>query len=450
MGFPEKDIEIVELDGAGRLCATYVQTEVGTGIEEGKRVDVLDSLQAFSSSIAGLLSSRAVLEGVGVGDSTATPTAALILSTTTDSVSRLCTILLAHRLGTALAPECKRYRLMADILNDFGMILDLLSPAIPLGLSWILGGRWTVLCAASCLRAGCGVLAGGAKASLSTKFARGADVGELNAKDASQETVISLLGTLTGTLVVRLITSPTATWIALLVLLAIHLTTNYLAVRAVTMSSLNRQRANIVFSEMLSSGRVLDPKEVAIREKVFEEDGVLRWIDGSRLGWAKVGVRLGKVLGRMGKTELKTGSVKLESEPGVIALEEFRAKWRSDGYALWWDDASSMAYITLMQGCSPRQQLRAWMLALVVAATAKGIRTERLRVETGIQTELQQVVMDDRMKVGVPQVADACKQVMVFWQKHERTLEEAGWDLDAAVLETRPGTRVSRQLLTTE
>lgn len=38
-----------------------------------------------------------------------------------------------------------------------------------------------MLCAASCLRAGCGVLAGGAKASLSTKFAKGADVGELNA-----------------------------------------------------------------------------------------------------------------------------------------------------------------------------------------------------------------------------------------------------------------------------
>ena len=69
---------------------------------------------------------------------------------------------------------------MADVLNDMGMVLDLLSSLVPLATGWW-GGRWAVLCAASCLRAGCGVLAGGAKASLSAKFARGADVGELNA-----------------------------------------------------------------------------------------------------------------------------------------------------------------------------------------------------------------------------------------------------------------------------
>lgn len=74
------------------------------------RYQLYDSLQAFSSSIAGLLASRAVLEGsvqtrravtalrlsyltvsigVGVGDANASATHALLLTITQDAVSRL-------------------------------------------------------------------------------------------------------------------------------------------------------------------------------------------------------------------------------------------------------------------------------------------------------------------------------------------------------------------------
>ena len=36
-------------------------------------------------------------------------------------------------VGTALEPECKRYRLLAaDVLNDASMLLGCLSPALPL------------------------------------------------------------------------------------------------------------------------------------------------------------------------------------------------------------------------------------------------------------------------------------------------------------------------------
>lgn len=53
-----------------------------------------------------------------------------------------------------------------------------------------------VLCAASVGKALCGVVAGGAKASLSAHFAVKGDVGELSAVDAGQETVIGLAGML--------------------------------------------------------------------------------------------------------------------------------------------------------------------------------------------------------------------------------------------------------------
>ena len=90
-------------------------------------------------------------------------------------MGRVATILFAHKLGTSLEPECKMYRLLADIFNDFAMVLDCLSPALP-QIS-----RVMLLSVSSILRALCGVAAGSSKASLSAHFAKWGNLGELNA-----------------------------------------------------------------------------------------------------------------------------------------------------------------------------------------------------------------------------------------------------------------------------
>ena len=90
-------------------------------------------------------------------------------------MGRIATIIFAHRLGTSLEPECKMYRLAADVFNDTAMVLDCLSPALPKTL------RVALLSFASILRALCGVAAGSAKASLSSHFAKWGNLGELNA-----------------------------------------------------------------------------------------------------------------------------------------------------------------------------------------------------------------------------------------------------------------------------
>jgi len=113
--------------------------------------------------------------GVGVGDASASPTTALLLSVLQESMGRIATILFAHRLGTALEPECKMYRLAADVFNDTAMVLDCLSLAFPKPV------RVVVLSLSSVLRALCGVAAGSSKASLSAHFARWGNLGELNA-----------------------------------------------------------------------------------------------------------------------------------------------------------------------------------------------------------------------------------------------------------------------------
>lgn len=110
-----------------------------------------------------------------MGDASASPTSALLLSIIQESMGRVATILFAHKFGTALEPECKMYRLAADVFNDAAMILDCLSPALPKA------PRVLLLSFSSVLRALCGVAAGSSKASLSAHFAKWGNLGELNA-----------------------------------------------------------------------------------------------------------------------------------------------------------------------------------------------------------------------------------------------------------------------------
>jgi hypothetical protein len=200
---------------------------------------------------------------MGVGDASSSATGAVLLSVLQESTGRLATILFAHRFGQAIEAECKFYRFLADIFNDSAMLLDILTPALPLY------PRIFTLCTAGILRALCGVAAGAAKASLSAHFAKKGNLAELNAKDGSQETVISLMGMLAGSLFVRVVEGRTAVWIWMFILLGIHLWTNYRAVRAVQMRTLNRQRAQIVVEEYLQSGTILVPETVAKRERIL-------------------------------------------------------------------------------------------------------------------------------------------------------------------------------------
>lgn len=223
-----------------------------------------DSLQAFFSTIAGLLSSRAVLQGMGVGDAASSATAAVLLTVFQESTGRLATILFAHRYGRAIEPECKFYRYLADIVNDSAMFLDILSPALPFY------PKVLALCAAGILRALCGVSGGAAKAALSAHFARNGNLAELNAKDGSQETVISLVGMLAGSLFVHFVHSREAVMAWMVVLITLHLWTNYQAVSAVQLNTLNAQRLTIILDEFYcGSGAILRPNQVAAKENIL-------------------------------------------------------------------------------------------------------------------------------------------------------------------------------------
>ncbi|KAL4808539.1 vitamin B6 photo-protection and homoeostasis-domain-containing protein [Aspergillus unguis] len=459
---------------------------------------IFDSLQAFSSSIAGLLASRAVLQGVGVGNADASPTSALLLHILQDTSGRIATILFAHRVGTALEPECKMYRFAADIFNDLAMVLDCLSPMIPAG-----GCRVAVLSSAGVLRALCGVAGGSSKASLSAHFAKWGNLAEVNAKDSSQETVISLMGMLVGYLVVSHVTGFAATWLTLLVLLALHLSLNYAAVRSVQMTTLNRQRANIVLSTLLSSDRdlpglveseqlpeqllqeekhdrqgdrqmaVLSPAQVAQHERIFDAGGALRWhtfspssteISELLLGSCQIGVSMHQFLSQSSLTTRSTTS----SLKTTIPLGEIADLFRDEEYMIFLAPVNNTSSLgkggrsrieatILIQSTtsstdtdtgSPQQQpkadphLKAWMHALL---TAKLLHT-RNAASSGPGTSTAEDILHTLSRTLV-YLNNAGR-----FERYMSALRAKGWDVNTdaegngggrSALQARVGTRVT-------
>ncbi|KAJ5625951.1 hypothetical protein N7510_002260 [Penicillium lagena] len=494
-----------ETDEADTAITTFIYSEQDDGMSKQPtgRVDVMDSSptdttswldQPLIKSLSDVFLPSGYPHRVGVGNADASPTSALLLHILQDSSGRVATILFAHRVGTALEPECKMYRLAADVFNDIAMILDCLSPGVPAGYM-----RVTVLSTAGVLRALCGVAGGSSKASLSAHFAKWGNLAELNAtmrreeredrlidgfvqKDSSQETVISLVGMLVGSLVVSHVTRLGTTWAALLFLLGLHLSMNYAAVRAVQMTSLNRQRANIVFSTLLSSDpdlsiealrsgsssktqekkkrvsrsssskatlekwRLLTPAEVASQERIFPKDGALEWISyqpdqqqspiKQNIGSAAIGVSLPTFFRDTNTSTTSTkGIVSSSSFKTSLPMAQLSTLFEEEAYLFFLRPSSSSssskkgkwhASILLKKGCSKQDRLKAWAHALLAVW-----------------------VLNGKKDVSDPtQILDVVSRTLAFMSEQSRferyvaALAAAGWDLDIAALETRGGRRV--------
>jgi hypothetical protein len=234
------------------------------------------------------------------------------------------------------------------------------------------------------------------------------------------------MGMLAGSLVVSYISSKWATWTAMIILLAIHLGTNYLAVRAVCMQTLNRQRANLVFSGLLeqlgndetnyNNDRNLSredlpqfdcptPEQIRLQERVFERDGVLRW-KGEILGYCKLGVDLKTVLNCFTSPDSLTGS---HSGSQLAEFSKLLSVFKNCGYLVWYD-RSRRTFLVVLE---------AWMFALQFAKYSK-------------------------IKEG-GSLIEALEDMRSYLARVENDLiHHVGkkWDLEISAMETQSGTRI--------
>ena len=195
---------------------------------------------------------------------------------------------------------------------------------------------------------------------------------------------------------------------------------NHAAVRAVSLHSLNRQRANIVLSNLLEDNRVMTPDEVSSQERIFEWDGVLRW-RGKPFAQAIIGVTLHSLLKTLAPAHIVTGAIC----DGNLILERLIQIYSHEDFLVWYDSPKRTAYIVLKGQASPEAQLKAWALALWGAHRfakqyATGANTEKL-------LQLLEVTLRD---------------ISNQWGDYMARIRAAGWDTDVANLETSSGSRI--------
>lgn len=227
-----------------------------------------------------------------------------------------------------------------------------------------------------------------------------------------------------GSVVVSQITGFATTWLVLLVLLGLHLSMNYAAVRAVQMTSLNRQRANIAFSTLLASDyekpgqwTILSPAQVARQERIFHRDGALQWNSNSgstststststviNLGSARVGVAMAEFL---------------EDRP---PLDRLMTIFEDEAYMLYISKKRHVS-IVLRKGCSVPDQLKAWTHGLLAVRLWDGSSDPDSDVSGAIEESLAFLNTEDR------------------FLRYLSGLRGVGWNVEIAALETRGGRR---------
>ncbi|KAF9226202.1 DUF647-domain-containing protein [Gyrodon lividus] len=387
---------------------------------------IYNALQTSCSSVSGLLASRGALEGVGVGNASASATHALLLTVLKDAFSRFTTIIAAYYFGTSLYPETKTFRFLADVFNDASIVLDTVVPyigSINLSESWpIIPTGATLqtiaLCLSGALRSLCGLVAGGSKAALTNHFASPltgkGDVGEVSAKDASRETVVGLSGMLLGTLLIPYVNTRTSTYTMLFLLVWGHLLFNYLAVRSVVLRTLNRQRACILWTDFRSSSgtfkdRMLSPSNVASRELIFGSPDCLRDASTGRI--------IGQcTLGTSFRTVTSLCTAKHVAEALQIFGEEKYVLFIADGRTRTSRPLTILA--CFKNGYHSMDQLQAWIHSIEAAryptnpgdpaATADHLRSTLIATRKAMPHFVQSLAdagwetADDSMMLGSP------------------------------------------------
>lgn len=226
------------------------------------------------------------------------------------------------------------------------------------------------------------------------------------------------------------VSSLLATWFWLVLLLSIHLATNYAAVRAVKMRTLNRQRACLVLSTLIDNGLVLSPEQVSAMERIFERDGILRWKGSTILGHARIGVTLRVLLASLGDSHSFTRSIRT----GAVTLFELDQIYKDQDYILWCDEQRKEISIVLKDRATAVSQLKAWAHGLRVARRIKvlGSTSDKSTLELRNTWTIKDIICD---------TLDALDS---HFDKDVQDLKAAGWDVDAAALVTRPAFHISK------
>jgi hypothetical protein len=228
---------------------------------------IWDTLQAFSSSLTGALSTAAILKGVGVGNKEATVLAASLTWLLKDGTGMIGRIIFAWAKGTELDSNCKKWRLVADVFNDLAFVIDIVAPQFS-------GAFFAPLCClSSTLRAIVGVAGGATRTAVTRHQARRENLADVAAKDGSQETLVNFISLIVSLVMLPAVdNSPTLVWTLATIFILFHIYANYRAVKALKFDTLNQKRLSLCVRGFCN-GIIPSVSQVNIEEPLFHRIG---------------------------------------------------------------------------------------------------------------------------------------------------------------------------------
>lgn len=163
-----------------------------------------------------------------------------------DGASMIGGLLFTAFSSANFGQNAKSWRLFADYINNVGITLDLLAP-----LSQTL--FLPLICLSSVFKSLCGIAAGAAGAVISEHWGSlHGNIAEVNSKNGAQHTAVSLLGLLVSIPFASFASrSSRVMWTVYAVLTAVHVASNYFAMRTLRLRSINISRGRLLVAQFM-------------------------------------------------------------------------------------------------------------------------------------------------------------------------------------------------------
>lgn len=252
---------------------------------------------------------------------------------------------------------------------------------------------------------------------------------------------------LTGTALIPYLITPFQTWTALLLLLFIHLTTNHRAVRAVSMRTLNRQRASLLFRPLLSPPistaplPALPPNPIASPLQISQLETVIH-LDPSSLHDPDPAhasfVPIATVLAHAARA------------PQPINAHILLRIFAGESYILYFDRRTRHGFIALKSSATASTALHAWFCAMECAhlddevwgGRGAGRWAGGWKHDWAGEMNYRHSYLGE-LDSDASALWRCARRVTRVWPVIEDALKGEGWDVDTNALETRSGTRFS-------
>lgn len=343
---------------------------VGPGYWE---YQMYDSLQGICSYLRGVVSSAHVLHAAGVGNREATAWSAALTWALKDGMGMMGGLVFSSWAAPLFDSYVKEFRLFADLINNLGLTLDMLSPLVPSRLF-----LWVAAASTLC-KTMCGMSAGATKGSITQHFAVCGNLADLLAKEGTQETLVSLIGMSLGIALAKYFqrleeaahldpeTVKTAwkiQWTVFGVLTCLHVWANYQAVQRLRLRTLNRQRAAYVLKPLVDQLCNKQPD----REKRKALPKALEKISGPQHVQESLVVstyhmllplRFSKVILGCSLTQLLAVGAQTGQATDILDL------FRHSDYVLW-STRDGQILVSLLAQAGPKTELKAFLHALMI------------------------------------------------------------------------------------